>query len=345
MLKAKRLKKGSNIAIISPSNGLPSVFPHIYELGLRNLNELLGFNIIEMPTARMSREELYKNPRLRAEDINNAFRDPSIDGIICSIGGYESIRILKYLDKELILKNPKLLMGFSDATTFLTYLNQLGLVTFYGPSIMAGLAQLGSLPAEYHKHLEDFLFSEFDSYSYKPYPVWTNGYRDWTDKSLAGQCTEFYDNSKGWSFLQGKTAVEGDLWGGCMEVLEFLKSTEYYPDKSFFDGKILFFETSEEKPDPLHVGYFLRNYGIQGVFDRIKGLMFARPKDYTKDELQEFKDTITNILQIEFGLPELPVVVDADFGHTDPKLILPLGCRARLDPATNSITLLENPFR
>ena len=118
MIKPKKIRPGSRIAIISPSNGLPFLFSGIYELGLKNLKEIFGFEIVEMPTARMSPDELYKNPKLRAEDVNHAFADNSIDGIITSIGGYESVRILKYLDIDVIKKNPKLIMGFSDATTF-----------------------------------------------------------------------------------------------------------------------------------------------------------------------------------------------------------------------------------
>jgi muramoyltetrapeptide carboxypeptidase LdcA involved in peptidoglycan recycling len=97
MIKPKRLKPGSKIAIISPSNGLPCLFPDIYELGLRNLQDVLEFDIIEMATARMSPDELYKHPEIRAQDINQCFKDDSIDGIITSIGGYESIKILPYL--------------------------------------------------------------------------------------------------------------------------------------------------------------------------------------------------------------------------------------------------------
>lgn len=107
MLKPKRLKRGSKIAIISPSSGLPYLFPDTYELGLRNLRELFGLEIIEMPTARMEPAELYRHPELRAQDMNEAFADPSIHGIICSIGGYESIRILPFLDIERIKNNPK----------------------------------------------------------------------------------------------------------------------------------------------------------------------------------------------------------------------------------------------
>ena len=42
MIKSKKLKKGDTIAIVSPSWGGPSIFPHIYESGIKTL-EKLGF--------------------------------------------------------------------------------------------------------------------------------------------------------------------------------------------------------------------------------------------------------------------------------------------------------------
>lgn len=344
MIKPTKLKQGSKIAIISPSSGLPNLFPDIYELGLKNIKEVLGLEIIEMPTARISPDELYKNPKCRAEDINNAFADTNIDGIITSIGGYESIRILKYLDTDMILKNPKFIMGFSDATTFLTYLNYLGMVTFYGPSVMAGFAQLNYLPDKVIEHTRSILFSDNYPYEYTPYKDWTNGYKDWNNKDTLGECTEFYTNKNGWRFLQGKESVQGKLWGGCIDVLEFMKSTQYWPQNNFWDDKILFFETSEEKPLPNQVGYMLRNYGVQGVFEKIKGIIFGRPKDYSDKEKDDLDNIILSIVKDEFNNSTIPIVVDVDFGHTDPKLILPLGCQVSLEPESNKFILMEKPF-
>jgi Uncharacterized proteins, homologs of microcin C7 resistance protein MccF len=344
MIKPKNLKPGSRIAVISPSSGLPSIFPEIYELGLKNLQELFGFEIVEMKTARMDRTELYKNPRLRAEDINDAFRDESIDGIICSIGGYESVRILPYLDIENIVKNPKVIMGFSDATTFLTYLNNHGMVTFYGPSIMAGIAQLKSITPRYAQHMKEILCGTDYPYEYRMYDKWTNGYKDWSDVNVLGQCTEFFNNKDGVIVLQGTGQTEGVLWGGCMEVLEFMKGTSFWPKESFWQDKILFFETSEDKPLPFNVGYMLRNYGMQGILGKIKGLMFGRPKDYSEEEKKELYEVVQEIVSGEFGVGELPIFMNTDFGHTDPKIILPLGGRVRLDADKKTITLIENPF-
>ena len=45
-----------------------------------------------------------------------AFADDSIDGIVSTIGGTDSIRILPYLDLQVIRDHPKVFMGFSDTT-------------------------------------------------------------------------------------------------------------------------------------------------------------------------------------------------------------------------------------
>ncbi|NQX61469.1 S66 peptidase family protein [Paenibacillus qinlingensis] len=344
MIKPKRLKSGSKIAIISPSNGLPYLFPDIYEMGLKHLGEVFGLEVVEMPSARMSPEELYKNPQLRAQDINDCFENEEIDGIITSIGGYESVRILPFLNKDLIMSHPKFIMGFSDATTFLTYLNNWGMVTFYGPSIMAGIAQLSSLPKAYSEHLKAIWFEEQFPYRYTPYQEWTNGYKDWSHLETLGECQPFVANENGWTFIQGEAIEQGYLWGGCIEVLEFMKSTIYWPKDDCWQDRVLFFETSEEKPSPMQVGYMLRNYGMQGIFSRVKGVIFGRAKDYSVAENAELREILVTIIAKEFGAGHVPIVVDFDFGHTDPKLILPLGGRVELNPGTNEVILLESPF-
>jgi muramoyltetrapeptide carboxypeptidase LdcA involved in peptidoglycan recycling len=161
-----------------------------------------------------------------------------------------------------------------------------------------------------------------------------------------GECQEFNENENenGWTFLQGNSVEQGYLWGGCIEVLEFMKSTIYWPNESFWYNKILFFETSEEKPSPSQVGYMLRNYGMQGIFSKIKGVILGRAKDYTEEEKLKLNEIAVNVIKGEFGADTLPIVADFDFGHTDPKLILPLGSKVELNPNTNKIILLESPF-
>ena len=344
MKKMKRLKKGSRIAIVTPSSGLAYHFPELFEIGLKNLRREFGFEIVVMPHARKSNQELYENPKLRADDINDAFRDESIDGIICTIGGYESVRILKYLDKDAIASNPKMIMGFSDSTSFLTYINQMGLITLYGPSVLAGLAQLENLPKSHLKHMKDILLQDVYPYEYKAYDQYSQKYKDWSDLNTLGEIEEKLENKMGHQWLQGKGIARGKLWGGCIEVLEMLKGTEYWPESDFFSDKILFLESSEEKPSPMQFGYMLRNYGTQNILSRIQGLIIGRPKDYSDEEKLELKNIVMNIINLENALNELPVMMNFDFGHTDPKLIMPLGGQVTLDCDEKRVFIDESPF-
>lgn len=341
--KPAKLYPGDTVAVLSPSTGLPSVFPHVYEQGLTNLQNIFDLKVKVMPSTLMDIDTLYRDPRRRADDINAAFADPEVKIIIVTIGGDDSVRILEHLDLDVIRANPKIIMGYSDATTFLTYLNQQGMVTFNGPTIMAGFAQLASLPETFAEHIRTILIQGFDTYTYEPYGVYTQRYLDWNDPANAGKIETPRNDPLGWQWVQGEGRVNGRLFGGCIEVLEFLKGTRYWPTPEFWEGCLLFFETSEEAPPVPLVRRFLRNYGTQGIFDRIRGILFGRARDYTDEQKIALVDMIRDLLTIEFHHPDLPVVANLDFGHTDPQWIMPNGVMAEIDCTAQRIRLLECP--
>ena len=341
IVKPRGLREGDTVAILSPSWGGPSIFPHVFDRGLEILRQDFGLKIKEYPTARMTADKLHNNPKIRAEDINNAFADKEIKAIFSSIGGSDSVRILKYLDLKTIMKNPKIIMGYSDTATLLSYLNQSGLVTFNGPSVMAGFSQMRSYP-DYISHVKNMLFETQQNYQYKQYVRWSNKYISWSDKENTGKVSKKIKND-GWHWIQGKGIYKGRLWGGCIEVIEMLKGTDFYPNKEFWNGRILFFETSEEKPSLDYVKYALRNYGVQGVFDRVTGILFGRARDYTDKEKKKLEENILSVVSDEFGHSELPIITNMDFGHTDPQIILPLGVSAEINCKSGIFKLLESP--
>ncbi len=340
MIKPRKLAAGSTIAVLSPSWGGPSIFPEIYQKGLQNLKTLFGFNIVEYPTATMAADKLYEHPELRAEDINAAFANPDIDAIIATIGGFESIRILQYLDVKTILENPKIIMGYSDTTTILTYLNSQGLVTFHGPAIMAGWAQIHNFPY-LQSYYTAMLMESAAELHLNPFPTWSNGYPDWGNPETIGEVLNMAENDVGFEWVQGTQSASGRLWGGCVEIFSFLNGTDFWPEKSFWKDRVLFMETSEEKPTPQQVGYIIRNLGVQGILDAISGILIGRPKDYSAAERQELHETIKSIVADEFNHPEKVIVGNLDFGHTDPNMIFPLGIEIELNPVKKEIRLKE----
>jgi muramoyltetrapeptide carboxypeptidase LdcA involved in peptidoglycan recycling len=339
--KPRRLKQGDTVAVLSPSWGGPCAFPHIYEEGLKTLRNL-GLNIKEYPTAKADDSYLARNPKARAQDINNAFADKNVAAIITTIGGDDSVRILPYLNPRIIRNNPKILLGYSDTTTIHSYCNQLGVVTFYGPSIMAGLSQWKSLSEEFKTHVTTMLFESPKTYQYTPWNWYSEKYPDWKDPRNAGQISAL-KRSDGWHWLQGNTKVKGELFGGCIDVLEFLKGTEYWPKKNFWKGKILLLETSEDKPTPTHVRWMLRNYGMQGIFSQISALLVGRARDYSPEEKKALDEILVQVVAEEFGRTDLPIISNMDFGHTDPQQILPLGILAEVDCKKRAFRLLESP--
>ncbi len=340
-LKPSRLRAGDTVAIVSPSWGGPSAFPHIYEAGVRQLEDTFGLKVKEYPTARMDADEVYNNPKLRAKDINDAFADPEVKAIFATIGGDDSVRLLPYLDQTLIKKNPKIVMGYSDTTTLLTCCNQLGLVTFHGPTIMAGFSQIPSFPQTFVEHIKSMFFACPETYEYNSYDTYSEGYPDWGKVENVGLIKNKHPKED-WHWVQGKTVVQGPLFGGCIEVLQyFLNGTAFWPDQDFWNGKILFLETSEEHPPISVVRYTLRGLAMQGVFDRISGLAFGRARDYSLEEKTHLDKAIVTIVTKEFGHPELPILTNLDFGHTDPQWIIPLGVKAEIDCINKRFHLIE----
>ena len=113
LIKPPRLRPGDTVATVSLSWGGAgdSELLWRYELGKRRLRQLLGLHVVEMPNTLKGSEALYQHPEARAQDLMQAFADPSIKGIFSCIGGDDSIRLLPYIDFDIISKNPKIFLG------------------------------------------------------------------------------------------------------------------------------------------------------------------------------------------------------------------------------------------
>jgi muramoyltetrapeptide carboxypeptidase LdcA involved in peptidoglycan recycling len=213
-------------------------------------------------------------------------------------------------------------------------------VAFHGPAVMAGLAQLGAWPAAVAEHVRTMLFAPAPVYRYPAFGIVTEGYPDWRDRSLAGGVMPARPDD-GWRVLQGSGAVEGPLWGGCIEVVDWLRGTWTWPPPGGLDGALLCLEPSEEKPGPDAVARMLRSMAAIGVVDEVAGVLLGRPRDHTSEEASAFEAAVVGVIGGELGRRNLPIVANVSFGHTDPQWVLPMGVRAAADLEAGTLTLLE----
>ena len=216
--KVSRLKVGSTIGIISPSWSGPAVFPVVYEKGLENLKTMFSFKIKEFKNTRSNYDDSLDYVKKRVEDIHEAFLDKEVDAIFITIGGSDSIRLLPYLDKSIIINNPKIIIGYSDATSLLIYIAKLGVPTFYGPSVMAGFAEPDGLNQEFVSHFKSFFFDEWETYEYPTYSKWTEDRYGWTDPNFLNRKKEYKDNY-GLKILSSHPDQTGVLLGGFIEII------------------------------------------------------------------------------------------------------------------------------
>lgn len=339
--RPKTLRPGARIAAVSPSWGGPGVHPSRFEAGKAQLERNFGVELVAMPHARANSAWLAKNPKARADDLIQAFADPTIDAIFASIGGEDSIRLLPYIDLETIARNPKIFLGFSDTTSLHFACLAAGVAPFYGPSIMAGFAENGGMHAYTRESIARTLFCA--------QPVgriptntkgWTAEHAPWSDPSLQDKPRKLRAPTPVLA-LQGSGKTSGRLIGGCAEVLEMLKATVWWPPLDYWNGALLFFETSEDAPAPTLIRYWFRNYAAQGILERINGVLIARADPRGTPHYQEtIEAEILGVLE-EAGRSDLPVLSRLDFGHTQPMMTLPYGVMAQIDTATPSLTLLE----
>ena len=350
MIAPNPLKKGDKIAVVSLSSGMlgEEFCRHNIELGVKRLKEF-GLETVFMPNALKGIDYLSKHPEKRAEDLKAAFLDEDIKGIIAAIGGDDTFRTFPYLmdDGEFVRavkEHPKLFTGFSDTTNNHLMLRRLGLQTFYGPCFICDLAELGKDMLPYTKAAFANFFKPVSEWVISPSEYW---YMERTDFSPAAVGTEpeARRESRGFELLQGKAVFGGELLGGCLDSLSDMLTGERYPEEKEtvgrynifptpeeWRGKILFIETSEERPEPARYREYLESLKAAGVFGGLNGIIAGKPQDETYYE--EYKAVLCETV----GDKSLPILFNVNFGHSAPRTALPYGAVCTVDAERQTIT-------
>jgi len=340
MIKAKKLYPGDKIATISLSWGAAGDIPYRYQAGKQAIEKNFDLQVVETRHALKSADWIYKNPKARAEDLMEALEDKSIKAIISNIGGEESIRTLPYVDIDTIKNNPKIFLGFSDTTVSHFCFYKAGVTSFYGTSVFVGFAENNGMhPYQIKDTKQSFFTAKARGVIQPNKDGWTSERLEWTEPKNQTISRKLLPTN-GWRFLQGNGIVEGPLLGGCLEVLEFLKDTDYWVKPADWKGKIMFIETSEVKIPPDNFRWIMRNFAASGILHNINGLIVGRP--YDNLYWQEYDNILLQVIRDEEGLTNLPIVTGMDFGHTCPVFSLPYGIKAKIDCGQQTFAITEN---
>ncbi|MFF2030608.1 S66 peptidase family protein [Arthrobacter sp. NPDC058192] len=309
----RKLIPGDLVRVVAPARSRAMVMEHDHSALIEQRFAEMGLSISF--GARVDERDSLDSSSVesRVADLHAAFADPEVAGILTVIGGFNSNELLPCLDWDLIAANPKILCGYSDITALQNaILAHTGLVTYSGPH-WSSFGMRDHFEQTRHWFVETLLNGQ--DQEIKPSESWTDDdwFLDQDNRSpLAGE---------GWWAVQPGTA-SGRIVGGNLCTLNLLQGTPHMPS---LDGALLFLEDDYES----HPATFARDLtSLLQVPDArgITGLVigrFQRASRMTKDLLEQ-------IVRTQQGLSGLPVLANADFGHTQPQITLPIGGRAEL---------------
>ena len=231
--------------------------------GIKQLTES-GFNVInpEFP-------KVLPSPREKAEQIHAAFAEPGVDMILALRGGYSAMKILPFLDFELIRKHPKIIAGFSDLSALLNPIfERTGQVALHAPMLI-------NLDTPTAFTLNSLI----------------NAVKGYPEKNLlkGAPCKVYQPGS-----------AAGILKGGNLITLTALIDTDWEIDTS---GAILFLEDVDEK---LHqVDRYLTQWILAGKFKDIKALIIG---DFRGLRSKQVYDILASQMELNFPVVHCPYI-------------------------------------
>ena len=299
----KKLKKGDTIGIIAPASC--TTYEKVLE-AKKNIEDM-GYKVILGECTKKQWYSYAGTDEERAEEINSFFADKSIDAIICMRGGYGSNRLIELLDFEVIKRNPKIFVGYSDITTLHIALNEkANLITFHGPMAVSNFT------GNYNRDTYENFIEMLSNSKY--------------EQSIKNITKELKVLNEG--------RAKGKLVGGNLATLIATLGTEYDLD---YNGKILFLEEIGEKT--YKIDRFLNQLKKHGVFEKIEGLVLGDFKNCIQDSEKDM--TLLEVFQNYFKELKKPVIYNFESGHSEPMLTLPLGAICEIDTYNKELKVLE----
>lgn len=311
----EKLRKGDEIRVIAPSSSMSILNEQIVELAKTKL-ENMGFKVSFGKNVLKSIGEDYNCASIedRVEDLHEAFLDKNVKAILTVIGGYNVNQILDYIDYNLIEENPKILCGFSDITALTNAIYaKTGMVTYSGPHFSSfGMKKGLEYTEEYFKKM----FMQEGNIEIKSSKEWSN------DKWAKNQEDRKFIKNEGMKIVN-KGEAEGIIIGGNLCTLNLLQGTEYMPNTQ---NSILFIEDDGLVRDEFNKEFDRDLQSLLHVAKNVKAIIVGRAENICEMNYEKW----SRIFKSKKELKDIPIAIEADFGHTTPIFTFPIGGYAKI---------------
>lgn len=315
------LKTGDTIGFFSSSSPATSTAPNRFARGKRFLQEK-GF-VLKAGTLT-GESDHYRSGSIaeRAQELNQLIRDPQVRCVMSTIGGSNSNALLPYLDYEALRADPKIIVGYSDTTALLAGIYaQTGLITFYGPALVASFGEFPPLVDETYASFADILMARPNGPYRYPLPQhWTDEKLNWND-AVPVRDKHLYANTC--RFL-GQGRIEGRVIGGNLNTLSGIWGSPYMPE--ILQGDILFIEDSLKDIATVERSFAMLK--LNGIFNHVSAILLGKHELF--DDAGTGRQPSDVLLEVLNG-QEIPLIDGFDCCHTHPMLTLPLGASLAID--------------
>jgi muramoyltetrapeptide carboxypeptidase len=262
---------------------------------------------ITAPRAPTTPSYLAADDEVRVDEINGMLADPDVRGILLARGGYGLMRILPRLDAAALRRDPKPIIGFSDATALLAWAYANGVRGVHGPM---GI-QLGALPDGDIAHLISMI----------------------TVPRAPG--------GRPWQLVaHGAGERRGALIAGNLTMISMLAGT---PWPMPLTGALALIEEVGERP--YEIDRYMTQLILTGAFTETAALItgdFTRCEDANPPTgTPDPEDAALRVVLERAAAIGLSVAVGAPIGHGDRNEAVPFGANAVLDLDRGTLEILD----
>jgi muramoyltetrapeptide carboxypeptidase len=307
-VKPKRLVKGDLIGIISPASSPKEI--SLIESGVIYL-EGIGYRVETGKNVGKYQGYLAGSDEERLSDLHYMFRKKEVKAIFCLRGGYGSGRLLDKIDYNLIKKNPKIFVGYSDITALqLSFFKNTGLITFAGPMVAVDFS------SDVSKYTEEMFW------------------RLLTSTKKYGKI-KLPNNENILGLTKGNAS--GRVIGGNLSTVVSIIGTRYFPD---FKDKILLLEDVGEMPYKLD--RMLNQLRLNQIFEKVKGIILGSFIDCIEHDPNKKTLTLGEVADHYFSKLKKPVIYNFKHGHIKDFVTVPIGAMIKINATKNYVEINES---